>query len=395
MSHLLISRSPDLKRLRDEGYEVEVRGNYLLVHSVPYVNAQSQVALGSLVSELTLGGDVTVRPQTHVISFTGDQPCNKDGSPIQQIMHQTVMQQLLPGLTIRHTFSNKPTNGYADYFEKMSRYADILSSAAKAIDPNVDARTFKPIESSGDDSVFRYIDTASSRAGTSMIASRVMGRKIAIVGLGGSGSYVLDFVAKTPVQEIHLFDDDLFLQHNAFRCPGAASLEDLQRQLKKVEYLAEVYGRMRTGIFSHEVPLDESNIGVLTGFDFVFVCVDRGSVRKVLFDWLISHGISFVDVGMGVEVTPDSKLVAVCRTTVGTSAKSDHIPSRVPLADADGDGGGAYTQNIQIAELNALNAAFAVIKWKKLAGIYEDVDQDHHSTYSTNFHLLTSEERTT
>ncbi len=392
MSHLLISRSPDLKRLRDEGYEVEVRGNYLLVHSVPYVNAQSQVAFGSLVSELTLGGDVTVRPQTHVISFTGDQPCNKDGSPIQQIMHQTVTQQLLPGLTIRHTFSNKPANGYADYFEKMSRYADILSSAAKAIDPNVDARTFKPIESSGNDSVFRYIDTASSRAGTSMIGSRVVGQKVAIVGLGGSGSYVLDFVAKTPVQEIHLFDDDLFLQHNAFRCPGAASLEDLQRQLKKVEYLAEGYGRMRTGIIPHAVRLDESNIGVLTGFDFVFVCVDRGSVRKVVFEWLIAHGISFVDVGMGVEVTPESKLVAVCRTTVGTSAKTDHIPSRVPLADADGDG--AYTQNIQIAELNALNAAFAVIKWKKLAGIYDDVDQDHHSTYSTNFHLLTSEERT-
>ncbi len=391
MSHLLISRSPDLKRLRDEGYEVEVRGNYLLVHSVPYVNAQSQVAFGSLVSELTLGGDVTVRPQTHVISFTGDQPCNKDGSPIQQIMHQTVTQQLLPGLTIRHTFSNKPANGYADYFEKMSRYADILSSAAKAIDPNVDARTFKPIESSGNDSVFRYIDTASSRAGTSMIASRVVGKKIAVVGLGGSGSYVLDFVVKMAVQEIHLFDDDLFLQHNAFRCPGAASVEDLQRQLKKVEYLAEVYGRMRTGIVPHAVRLDESNVGVLSGFDFIFVCVDRGSVRKVVFDWLIAHGISFVDVGMGVEVTPENKLVAVCRTTAGTVAKTDHIPSRVPLADADGDG--AYTQNIQIAELNALNAAFAVIKWKKLVGIYDDVDQDHHSTYSTNFHLLTSEER--
>jgi len=394
MSHLLISRSPDLKRLRDEGYEVEVRGNYLLVHSVPYVNAQRQVAFGSLVSELTLGGDVTVRPQTHVISFTGDQPCNKDGSPIQQIIHQTVAQQVLPGLTIRHTFSNKPANGYADYFEKMSRYADILSSAAKAIDPNVDARTFKPIESSGNDSVFRYIDTASSRAGTSMIGSRVVGRKIAIVGLGGSGSYLLDFVAKTPVQEIHLFDDDLFLQHNAFRCPGAASLEDLQRQLKKVEYLAEVYGRMRTGVIPHAVRLDESNVGVLSGLDFVFICVDRGSVRKVVLEWLIAHGISFVDVGMGVEVTPESKLVAVCRTTAGSSAKTAHIPSRVPLADADGDGDGAYTQNIQIAELNALNAAFAVIKWKKLAGIYDDVDQDHHSTYSTNFHLLTSEERT-
>lgn len=392
MSQPLISRSPDLKRLRDEGYEVEVRGNYLLVHSVPYVNAQRQVAFGSLVSELTLGGDVTVRPQTHVIYFTGDQPCNKDGTPIQQIVHQNAAQQLLPGLTIRHSFSNKPPNGYADYYEKMTRYVDILSSAAKAVDQSVDARTFKPIESSGNDSVFRYIDTASSRAGTSMISARVAGRRIAIVGLGGSGSYVLDFVAKTPVQEIHLFDDDLFLQHNAFRSPCAASLEDLRRQIKKVEYFAELYGRMRTGIVPHAVRLDDTNVQGLREFDFVFVCVDRGSVRRVVLEWLIAHGVSFVDVGMGVEVTSDTKLFAVCRTTAGTPERAVHIPSRVPLADADGDG--VYTQNIQIAELNALNAAFAVIKWKKCAGIYEDVDHEHHSTYSTNFHLLTSEERT-
>lgn len=392
MSQPLINRSPDLKRLRDEGYGVEVRGNYLLVHSVPYVNAQRQVVFGSLVSELTLAGDVTVRPQTHVIYFTGDQPCNKDGTPIQQIIHQNATQQLLPGLMIRHTFSNKPPNGYADYYEKMTRYADILSSAAKAVDQSVDARTFKPIESSGNDSVFRYIDTASSRAGTSMISARVAGRRIAIVGLGGSGSYVLDFVAKTPVQEIHLFDDDLFLQHNTFRSPGAASLEDLRRQIKKVEYFAEVYGRMRTGIVPHAVRLDDTNVQVLREFDFVFVCVDRGSVRKVVLEWLIAHGVSFVDVGMGVEVTPDTKLFAVCRTTAGTPERTMHIPSRVPLTDANGDG--VYTRNIQIAELNALNAAFAVIKWKKCAGIYEDVDQEHHSTYSTNFHLLTSEERT-
>lgn len=391
MSQPLISRSLDLKRLRDEGYEVEVRGNYLLVHSVPYVNAQRQVAFGSLVSELTLGGDVTVRPQTHVIYFTGDQPCNKDGTAIQQIVHQNTTQQLLPGLTIRHSFSNKPANGYANYYEKMTRYADILCSVAKAVDQNVDARTFKPIESSGNDTVFRYIDTASSRAGTSMIAGRVAGQRLAIVGLGGSGSYVLDFVAKTPVLEIHLFDDDLFLQHNAFRSPGAASIEELRRQLKKVEYFSETYNQMRMGIVPHPVRLDDANVQALNGFDFVFVCVDRGSVRKVVLDWLIGHEIPFVDVGMGVETTPDNKLFAVCRTTAGTAERTVHIPSRVPLADADVDG--AYTQNIQIAELNALNAAFAVIKWKKLAGVYEDSDHEHHSTYSTNFHLLTSEER--
>ena len=53
------------------------------------------------------------------------------------------------------------------------------------------------------------------------------------MGLGGTGSYVLDLVAKTPVWEIHLFDGDAFLQHNAFRSPGAPSLDELEAQPPK------------------------------------------------------------------------------------------------------------------------------------------------------------------
>ncbi len=391
MSHQLISRSPDLTRLRNEGYEVEVRGNLLLIHSVPYVTPQKLIAFGVLVSELSLNGNVTIRPNTHIVHFAGQHPCSKDGLQISQIAYTSQPQQLLPGLTIQHSFSNKPPGGYSDYYEKMTRYIDIVSSPAKSLNPAVDARTFKPIESSGVDSVFRYVDTASSRAGISMIAAKPNGMRVAIVGLGGSGSYILDFVAKTGVKEIHLFDDDHFHQHNAFRCPGAASLEDLQRQLRKVEYLSEVYSKLRTGVIPHAVRMDEGNVHLLHAFDFVFLCVDKGSVRKVVLEALAGRQVPFVDVGMGVEVTADQKLFAVCRTTAGSSGRTSHIPARIPLADGDGDA--AYTQNIQIAELNAVNAAFAVIKWKKMIGIYDDVDQEHHSTYSTNFQLLTSEEK--
>lgn len=51
MSRRLISRSPDLRLLLDEGYEVEIRGGYLLVHHVPYVTVAKEVAYGTLVSE--------------------------------------------------------------------------------------------------------------------------------------------------------------------------------------------------------------------------------------------------------------------------------------------------------------------------------------------------------
>ncbi len=140
----------------------------------------------------------------------------------------------------------------------------------------------------------------------------------------------------------------------------------------------------------HAVRLDESSVHLLHEFDFVFVCVDKGSARKVVLDALTTRQVSFVDVGMGVDVTANQKLFAVCRTTAGSKGRTGHVAARVPLTDMQGDA--AYNQNIQIAELNAINAAFAVIKWKKMIGIYDDVDQEHHSTYSTNFQLLTSEE---
>ena len=89
MSHPLIVRSPDLRRLRDEGYDIDVREACLLVQ-VPYVNASAQVRTGILVSTLALAGDVTATPDTHVMHFAGDQPCNKDGTEISSIKHSSV-----------------------------------------------------------------------------------------------------------------------------------------------------------------------------------------------------------------------------------------------------------------------------------------------------------------
>ena len=51
-----------------------------------------------------------------------------------------------------------------------------------------------------------------------------------------------------------------------------------------------------------------------------------------------------------------------------------------------------YASNIQIVELNALNASFAVLKWKQLSGFYQDLEHEHHLTYSTNCALLETDE---
>ena len=172
MSKPQIDLSPDLKRLRNEGYDLEVRPKYLLVKSVPYVNANKEVRRGTLVAELVWAGDVTAPPKDHVIHFIGEQPCHADGTLMKEIENAHERKEVDPGLWIDHTFSAKPTEGkFPDFYQKIARYELILMAPAQTIDPTATARVFNPIECSDDGSVFNYFDTASSRAGISTVSA--------------------------------------------------------------------------------------------------------------------------------------------------------------------------------------------------------------------------------
>ena len=391
MSQELINRNQDLKKLRDEGYEIEVRSTYLLVRNVPYVNGQREIKRGTLISTLQLAGDQTVRPSDHVALFAGEHPCNKDGTEISQIKHSSPNQGIGPDLVANHSFSNKPPTGYADYYEKMSRYIQVISAPAQSIEPSVSARTFKVVESSEEDSPFSYLDTASSRAGIRAISDKLIGHKVGVIGLGGTGAYVLDLIAKTPVKEIHLFDGDVFYSHNAFRSPGAASLEELRKAPKKVHYYAEIYQRMHRGVIPHDIYVTAATTEYLGGLTFVFLCLDKNEVKRPIVEHLEMLKVSFIDVGMGVLALDDMQvLIGDLRVTTSVAEKRDHFRRRVSFSD-DEDAG-EYARNIQIADLNALNAALAVVKWKKLMGFYQDLEREHHSTYSVNVNMLRSED---
>ena len=266
-------------------------------------------------------------------------------------------------------------------------YVTILSGPAKRIDPSVTANTFPVIVAEAEESVFNYYDTASSRAGIEVVSAKLVQGRVAIVGLGGTGSYILDLVAKTPVGEIHLFDGDKYLNHNAFRSPGAPSVEDLEKELAKVEYFTTQYSRMHRHIIPHQEFITSENVEHLRGMDFIFLSMDKGSDKRVIVERLVEWGISFIDVGMGVHLVDDA-LLGVLRVTASTNNKRDHLAKRIPYSD--GDGNNDYAQNIQVADLNALNAALAVVKWKKLCGFYQDLENEHHCTYSINVNMLNS-----
>jgi predicted ThiF/HesA family dinucleotide-utilizing enzyme len=365
-----------LQRLRDEGYDLEIRAGYLLVKHIPYVTGAGSVSYGTFICELTTNGTRTVQP-VHEICFIGGLPYDNNGERLDRIMNNPNPMSLAGGLTADCQFSLRPTSGeYADYYDKITMYSNYLSAYAQAIDPMATAKTFPAFEPSEEESVFRYLDAASSRARISAISERLSGTKVAIIGVGGTGSYVLDLIAKTPVAEIHIFDGDRLFAHNAFRSPGAATLEGLKDEPLKVEYYQAIYGAMHRHVFAHPYYIDEANVAELAGMDFVFLALDSGPAKELLVKRLQDFGTSFVEAGMGVYRTPDNKLAGTLRTV--TSTKSERgAHSRIPFTSNDDD----YDGNIQIADLNALNAALAVLKWKKMSGFYADRNQEHFSAY--------------
>jgi hypothetical protein len=331
-----------------------------------------------------LAGDETRAPDTHVVHWDGDFPCRADGAPIQGISHAAGAFDLGHGLKATHSFSSKPDGGYKDYHHKMTSYANIIAGPAAVLMPGSTPRTFRRPEEE-EDSVFNYVETASDRVGIGVLTERLVNERVAIIGGGGTGGYILDFVAKTPVREIRLFDSDEFLTHNAFRAPGAPSLEELREAPRKVDYLKRIYSRMHRNIVAHDVSLGADNIHLLDGVTFAFLSLDAGEAKRLIVEKLEAIGAAFVDVGMGLELD-DGSLGGILRVTASTPEKRDHACQRISFA-----GGGAediYASNIQVADLNALNAVLAVVKWKKIRGFYRDLEREHHCTYTTDGNML-------
>lgn len=374
----VINLNPDLKRLQDEGYELEVREGCAIIRNVPYLDSSLKVQKGTLVSPLAMCGDRVKYDGVHTIYFQGSLPYRKNGEELSAIFH-SYQSTIYAGVKVDMMFSNKPQGGYKDYYEKIARYIQILSAEAQAVDPKVTAATFRRVVSY-EDSVFCYADTNASRAAIMDITDKLKGHRIGVVGLGGTGSYLLDQLSKTPVKEIHLFDGDVFCQHNAFRAPGAPTVDIFETQPFKADYFKSIYGNMHRNIISHPYNLDESNIENLRDLDFVFLAMDSGNDKQKIIEFLSENRINFIDTGIDITKV-GTELIGMTRSTLSKSGDTKAVDKHVSFAEAEKD---LYQSNVQTAELNAFCALTAIFQWKKLLGFYQDCTLLNNCVYSTN-----------
>ncbi len=377
MFQKLVSHNEDLRRLVDAGYAVGFDPGYLIVRDIPYLDAMKQLQIGAIVSKLEFVDAERVRQNDHQIFFAGGVPHNTDGTPIPNLGGgpTTLALSAVHGdIVVQRSFSNKPrtTGAFEDFFQKIESYTAIISGPAMA-HFDVTPRTFRTTEAFPD-SVFNFHDTMTSRAQIGDLSVKLAADVVAVIGLGGTGAYLLDFLAKTSVREIRSFDHDLFHVHNAFRSPGR--LDEAELGIPKACVYGTRYDNFRKGLSTKQVRIDASSSDELNGVTFAFVCVDKGSARAEIFALLLERRIPFIDVGMGLNRKQGS-LNGMVRTTYYSAEQGEDVCAKeyAPLSDHDDD---QYRANIQISELNALNASLAIIKFKQVRGFYSDASPRHH-----------------
>lgn len=362
--------SPHVQRLVDENYTVIIDGGYIVIENVPYVSGAGVISRAALISAYHYKDGVE-EIGDHTVFFTGTVPCTPAGESLANIFVADTNPRDVAGrrALCRFSYKSERPETLENIYSKLTHYIRKLQSYVNVIDPLASASSEGSISTRQVPSVFYYPNTAVARAGLDAYEDKLKLGRIAIVGLGGTGSYILDALAKTPVEEIHLYDDDIIEPATVYRMPAAITIDEAYQQFRKTDHLKDLYGRMRTGIHSHPVRIVEGNLGELDECDFVFIAVDHGPSRGLISRHLAKLGIPFVDVGMGVDcVVEDTKLIARLRVTA-VDRECLELIEKLPIAD---DADDAVYDNIQVVELNALNAMLAVILYKQKIGFYSE-----------------------
>ena len=375
MSTSPFAADPSTSRLLAEDYCLSFEGNHLIVEHVPYVTTEKVVAYGRLALPVTFSGNIVQDGSgDHRIWWIGGQPCDELGRPLAGPSPES--HAVTPTVVASFMISSKPkgTGAFASTYDKIVSYVRVLSHPAQVLDATATATPGAGWAEVPSDLPFVYPDTGTARAGLADLNAKFQGQRIGIVGLGGTGSYILDHVSKTWVDAIYLFDGDVFDNHNAYRAPGAAELEDLNQRPNKAEHFASHFSNMHTGITAHPYHVTVDNLEVLGDCTFVFLAAGEAEDKEAILSWLRDRRIPAIEVGMGIrdEGGRLSGLLAVV----------NHFPDQPALPRTLATGGvNEYDRNIQVSDLNCLNAVLAVGNWKKYLGYYASTELVDETVY--------------
>jgi molybdopterin/thiamine biosynthesis adenylyltransferase len=129
------------------------------------------------------------------------------------------------------------------------------------------------------------------------------GLHLGIVGVGGTGSAVVEQLVRLGVGELSIFDHDVLDDSNVNRVYGSGT-GDAGRP--KVDIANASAGRIGLGTIIHRFPKgisSERSARALRNCDAIFSCTDKHTPRAILTQLSIRYLIPFFDMGAKIEST--------------------------------------------------------------------------------------------
>jgi len=136
------------------------------------------------------------------------------------------------------------------------------------------------------------------------------GLRVAVVGVGGGGSLVVEQLAHLGVGEIIAVDFDRVAEHNLSRIVGATA-KDARRGTMKVQVARRLVARIDPSIRLTAVDgdvVDRDVAELLTQTDFIVLATDSHMSRLVVNAIANAHLIPAIQIGAKVDVRPDGSI---------------------------------------------------------------------------------------
>ena len=211
--------------------------------------------------------------------------------------------------------------------------------------------------------------------------------RVAIVGLGGVGAWIADFVVKADVQEVHGWDFDCIEPKNILRMPGGLD-PDVWIGRPKADWFQQTYSLIHSNVHGHNLRVRPENVReVIESATFGFVAVDDAEDRMMVCDTLANTGIPFVVAGLS-PVRKDKRVSVSMRIVtahVGVSSWREAIP-QVGQAGQDDYG------SLELPGVYSMAAGWAIQSWRKMRGQFWQEKREECLVYSASDQCLTVRE---
>ena len=134
---------------------------------------------------------------------------------------------------------------------------------------------------------------------------KIESARIAVLGLGGGGSHIVQQLAHIGCRHFVIFDPDRVEDTNLNRLVGA-SVDDVKRSRLKVEIAERVIRNLCPDAEIQAFPKKwQEHLDALKKCDLIFGCIDSFMQRRDLEAFSRRFLIPYIDIGMDVHCIPD------------------------------------------------------------------------------------------